>query len=418
MGDISCDVNGSIEFLEHTTTIDKPFFSWNPLTNEATDEIVSDGIAIMGVDILPTEISVESSKHFSESLLPLLKQMIVNDHSKDDDIKELPPELAGACITQNGALTKNFHYLDALMKRPPPENNQYDVRDPHVLIHLKGHLFDSGLINQALDVIEGLGCHFEIEECNVKPTICGVREKTTLMLRVFSTEKEKLDSVVAKIKALCDLIQLAEASMQHYDNRSQSTQIQTAATSRVNVLGEREQNVLLLGAGKVASSFAEYVGRSKSTTVTVASQFEHEAMSVAKNAIRGKAVTCDLMASTDQLHSLIQEADVVVSLLPAQMHRMVAKECIQCKTDLVTASYESEEMRALRGISEEAGITILNEVGLDPGIDHMSAIKIIDDIHSRDGEVQLFSSVCGGLPAPEAANNPLLYKFSWVSVFS
>jgi len=184
----------------------------------------------------------------------------------------------------------------------------------------------------------------------------------------------------------------------------------------VNVLGEREQNVLLLGAGKVASSFAEYVGRSKSTTVTVASQFEHEAMSVAKNAIRGKAVTCDLMASTDQLHSLIQEADIVVSLLPAQMHPMVAKECIQCKTDLVTASYESEEMRALRGISEEAGITILNEVGLDPGIDHMSSMKIIDDIHSRDGEVQLFSSVCGGLPAPEAANNPLLYKFSWVSV--
>src|SRR5210317_1055337 len=67
VGDISCDVNGSIEFLEHTTTIDKPFFSWNPLTNEATDEIASDGIAIMGVDILPTEISVESSKHFSES---------------------------------------------------------------------------------------------------------------------------------------------------------------------------------------------------------------------------------------------------------------------------------------------------------------------------------------------------------------
>jgi alpha-aminoadipic semialdehyde synthase len=99
VGDISCDVNGSIEFLEHTTTIDKPFFSWNPLTNEATDEIASDGIAIMGVDILPTEISVESSNHFSESLLPLLKQLIVNNYSKDDDIADLPPELVSTFLS-------------------------------------------------------------------------------------------------------------------------------------------------------------------------------------------------------------------------------------------------------------------------------------------------------------------------------
>ena len=296
------------------------------------------------------------------------------------------------------------------MKRPLPAN-QYDMRDPHVLIHLKGHLFDSGLINQVLDVIEGLDCQFDIEECNVKP-----REKTSLLLRVFSAEKDKLGSVVTKVKLLCDLIETAKTSMQHFDSRPQPTQSHVSdAKSKVSVLGERERNILLLGAGKVASSFTEYVGRDKSTTVTVASQFEHDAMSVAKNATRGKAVTCDLnlMSSTDQLRSLIREADVVVSLLPAQMHSNIAKECISSKTDLVTASYESEEMRALRKSSEEAGISILNEVGLDPGMDHMSAMKIIDDIQSRGGVVKHFSSVCGGLPAPEAANNPLLYKFSW-----
>ncbi len=93
VGDISCDVNGSVEFLEKTTTIDKPFFSWNPMTNEATDEITAEGVAVMGVDILPTELSVESSKHFGDALLPLLKKMILNRHDNDSDYQHLPAEL-------------------------------------------------------------------------------------------------------------------------------------------------------------------------------------------------------------------------------------------------------------------------------------------------------------------------------------
>ena len=94
VGDISCDVNGSIEFLDHTTTIDKPFFSWSPITNTAVDEITEDSVAVMGVDILPTELSVESSKHFSEALLPLLKQLVADDFSNDHaSYENLPPEL-------------------------------------------------------------------------------------------------------------------------------------------------------------------------------------------------------------------------------------------------------------------------------------------------------------------------------------
>lgn len=89
IGDISCDVNGSIEFLEHTTTIDKPFFSWNPVTNKELDEFTKDSVAVMGVDILPTELSVESSKHFGDALLPLLKQYIENE----GNFETLPPEL-------------------------------------------------------------------------------------------------------------------------------------------------------------------------------------------------------------------------------------------------------------------------------------------------------------------------------------
>ena len=95
VGDISCDVNGSIEFLEHTTTIDKPFFSWDPVTNKELDEFTKDSVAIMGVDILPTELSVESSNHFGEALLPLLKQLIENQ----GDFEKLPPELVSSFVS-------------------------------------------------------------------------------------------------------------------------------------------------------------------------------------------------------------------------------------------------------------------------------------------------------------------------------
>ncbi|KAL7545977.1 hypothetical protein ACHAWF_009327 [Thalassiosira exigua] len=395
VGDISCDVNGSIEFLQHTTTIDKPFFSWNPSTNQASDEISEDGVAVMGVDILPTELSVESSKHFGDALLPLLKQLIVDGYSENDkNYNKLPQELANACIARNGSLTPNFDYIKALMQRPAMIH--HDTGTPHILLRIKGHLFDSGLINQILDVIERLDCHFEVEECAVKPTVNGVAHKSVLMLRVFADgDGQKLDGVIKKVDMLLHLIDSAEASMQHFDSRLQSGTPQDSAQTKASVLGEHEKRVLILGAGKVAGSCAEYLGRSTSTTVAVASMFEDDAMAVAKNAARGKAVTCDLSQPGEKLRGLIEQADVVVSLLPAPLHPMVAEECISLKTDLVTASYESDDMKALHSRCSEAGV-VLNEVGLDPGMDHMSAMKIIDDVHARGGEITSFSSVCGG----------------------
>ena len=223
------------------------------------------------------------------------------------------------------------------------------------------------------------------------------------MLRIYSENNTKLDDVIKKVDMLLHLIDSAEASMQHFDSRlpttSESKESAGHAThghSTVRVLGDNEKSVLILGAGKVASSCAKYLGRKESTTVAVASMFEDESMAVAQHASRGKAVTCDLSKPSDKLKKLIEDADVVVSLLPAPLHPMIAMECISLKTDLVTASYESDEMRALNSSAEDSGITILNEVGLDPGMDHMSAMKIIDNVHSRGGEITSFSSVCGG----------------------
>ena len=112
---------------------------------------------------------------------------------------------------------------------------------------------------------------------------------------------------------------------------------------------------------------------------------------------------------------MLAEADAVLSLLPAPLHAAVAEQCIAARTPLVTASYVAPELAALHERAREAGVPLLCEMGLDPGLDHMSAAAMIAQVHSEGGEVVSFRSVCGGLPAPESAfsGNPFGYKFSW-----
>jgi alpha-aminoadipic semialdehyde synthase len=107
------------------------------------------------------------------------------------------------------------------------------------------------------------------------------------------------------------------------------------------------------------------------------------------------------------------QVEVVVSLLPASFHVAIARVCIELKKHMVTASYVDESMSNLKQAAKGAGVTILCEMGLDPGIDHMMSMKMIDEAHARNGKVKAFTSFCGGLPSPAAANNPLAYKFSW-----
>merc|ERR1712166_310350 len=95
------------------------------------------------------------------------------------------------------------------------------------------------------------------------------------------------------------------------------------------------------------------------------------------------------------------------------MHVPIVTHAIATGIPAVTASYVSDEMRALDSAAKAANVCVLNEMGLDPGMDHMSAMKVIHEIQAEGGTVKSFSSLCGGLPAPEAANNPLMYKFSW-----
>jgi alpha-aminoadipic semialdehyde synthase len=218
-----------------------------------------------------------------------------------------------------------------------------------------------------------------------------------------------LSRVESKIRTLVDVIEKAEAAMVRLDHSRATGQRSPAFVQDL----KKEKKVLLLGAGRVSKSLVDLLGRSGDKIITVAADTEVEARDVASVAEKGRHVSLDVQNDLHRLSELIQGSDMVISLLPAPMHPPVAEECIIHKKDFVTASYESEAMRAMNDRAREAGIMILNEVGLDPGLDHMSAMKIIDDIKSRGGSVTCFSSVCGGLPAPEAANNPLKYKFSW-----
>jgi saccharopine dehydrogenase-like NADP-dependent oxidoreductase len=171
------------------------------------------------------------------------------------------------------------------------------------------------------------------------------------------------------------------------------------------------KKVLILGAGLVVRPIVQYL-LEKGYYVTVATRTKSKAEDMIGGHKNGNAVAWTV-EDESALDKMIAEHDLTVSLLPWIHHIMVANKCVALKKDMVTTSYVKPAMQALDGDAKKAGIIILNELGLDPGIDHMSAMRIIDHVHAKGGKVEEFYSICGALPAPEACNNPFNYKFSW-----
>ncbi|HNS52427.1 MAG TPA: saccharopine dehydrogenase C-terminal domain-containing protein [Anaerolineae bacterium] len=172
------------------------------------------------------------------------------------------------------------------------------------------------------------------------------------------------------------------------------------------------KRVLILGAGLVSRPHVRYLLNVPGFEVTVASRTVSKAEALIQGHAQGRALALDV---DDQgaLDALIEECDLAVSLLPYVHHPVVARLCVKHRKHMVTTSYVKDAMRALDGAAREAGVVLLNEVGVDPGIDHMSAMKVIHNVERRGGRITSFDSWCGGLPAPEANDNPLGYKFSW-----
>jgi saccharopine dehydrogenase (NADP+, L-glutamate forming)/spermidine synthase len=168
---------------------------------------------------------------------------------------------------------------------------------------------------------------------------------------------------------------------------------------------------LVLGAGLVSGPLVRYL-LDRGHDVTVASRTVEKAERVIGGHERGSPVKFNI-AEDPGLEEMTHDHDITVSLLPYTHHVSVAKACIEAGKPMVTTSYISNAMKALDGEAKDAGVILLNEMGLDPGIDHMEAQRVIDEIHENGGTINGFISYCGGLPAPEANTNPWGYKFSW-----
>jgi saccharopine dehydrogenase (NADP+, L-glutamate forming) len=168
------------------------------------------------------------------------------------------------------------------------------------------------------------------------------------------------------------------------------------------------KKVLCLGAGLVARPYIQYLS-DNGFNVIVASRTMSKAERLIKGCNNTEAVAFDIAKDDELLEELVKKADIVCSLLPYTFHVKAAKVAIRHKTHFCTTSYISKEMKALEGDAKKAGVLLLNECG----VDHMSAMKIIDEVHNNNGKIESFTSFTGGLPAPDANNNPFGYKLSW-----
>ncbi len=172
------------------------------------------------------------------------------------------------------------------------------------------------------------------------------------------------------------------------------------------------KHVLVLGAGLVARPLVRYLLDQGNIRLTIADIVITKAEKMIDGHPHGQAINLDVN-DQNALKRTVRQADIVVSLLPWTFHIKVARMCLQQNKNLVTASYVKPEMKALDREVKAKNLIFLNEIGVDPGIDHMAAMKIIDEVKSKGGKVLSFHSYCGGLPALDSNNNPFGYKFSW-----
>ncbi len=175
------------------------------------------------------------------------------------------------------------------------------------------------------------------------------------------------------------------------------------------------KKILVIGAGRSTYSLIKYLKQQSIANdwqITIADYNVKLANEQAGNHERTEALQLDVTNDVDR-RAAVQNADLVISMLPAHMHISVARDCVEFGKNMVTASYISPEMEALDEAAKKAGVIMINEIGVDPGVDHLSAMKVLDKIREEGGKMLIFESFTGGLVAPESDNNPWNYKFTW-----
>lgn len=175
------------------------------------------------------------------------------------------------------------------------------------------------------------------------------------------------------------------------------------------------KTILVIGAGKSATILIEYlcnVCSQNKWKLTVCDADQAMAESKIKNCVYAQAISINITIEEER-RMIIAEADIVISMLPPHLHILAARSCIELSKNLLTASYADKEITSLNEQIKKKGLLFICELGLDPGIDHMSAMKIIDKIRLEGGKVHSFISHCGGLIVPESDDNPWHYKITW-----
>ncbi|XP_059634664.1 alpha-aminoadipic semialdehyde synthase isoform X2 [Cornus florida] len=425
VSDITCDIGGSIEFVNSTTLIDSPFFS-----DSYHHDMEDKGVICLAVDILPTEFAKEASQHFGDILSQFIGSLV-----SIKDIEELPAHLRRACIAHGGALTSLYEYIHR-MRSSDSEDLSEDLLDSrsnkkkyNILVSLSGHLFDQFLINEALDIIEAAGGSFHSVKCQVGQSSDAMSYSE---LEVGADDSSVLDQIVDSLSSLA----YPSENNGYLSKKGNVISMKVGKVPESDTTkgcdAKKKNVVLILGAGRVCRPAAELLASIGSISsrkglktcmgdefeeqndvhVIVASLYIEDAEEIIEGIANATAVQLDI-TDHKSLYKYISEVEVVISLLPPPCHSSIANACIELKKHLITASYVDESMSKLDEAAKNAGITILGEMGLDPGIDHMMAMKMINQAHGRGGKIKSFISHCGGLPSPAAANNPLAYKFSW-----
>ncbi|THG19471.1 hypothetical protein TEA_007196 [Camellia sinensis var. sinensis] len=427
ISDITCDIGGSIEFVNQTTLIDSPFFRYDPFNNSYHHDMDGNGLICLAVDILPTEFAKEASQYFGDIL-----SQFIGSLASVREIEELPAHLGRACITRGGALTSLYEYIPRMRNSDTEDLSKTraschsNKKKYNLLVSLSGHLFDQFLINEALDIIEAAGGSFHLINCQVGQSADAMSYSD---LEVGADDSAVLDQIIDSLTSIAN-------PSENYGFQRKELNAISLKVGRIHKEKrcdtKKRTVVLILGAGRVCRPAAELLTSIGSISsqqwlktymeadleeqndvhVIVASLYLKDAEEITEGIPNATAVQLDIM-DHGSLCEYISQVEVVISLLPSSCHNIIAHACIELGKHLVTASYVDDSMSKLDGVAKNAGITILGEMGLDPGIDHMMAMKIINQAHVRRGRIRSFTSYCGGLPSPAAANNPLAYKFSW-----
>ncbi|CAD8093671.1 unnamed protein product [Paramecium sonneborni] len=179
-----------------------------------------------------------------------------------------------------------------------------------------------------------------------------------------------------------------------------------------NQLKGVQKKVLLIGSGLMAEAVIDQLLKRNDNFVVVASAHVEDARKVIQNKQRCSAHHLDV-TETEELRKFVQNSDIVIAYIPPQFIVGIAKICAEVGRSMITSQYTFPEIRALEQECKKKGIIILNEIGLDPGIDHLATVKVKDEVYAKGGKIIEYESWCGGVPSPEFCDNPFGYKFSW-----